>query len=103
MEDIDEVTIHLDYPEQNPNRSETEWRALHKAHWVLKENYDGFAWSYEDMTRIDLEVIVHSLQVDPYYPLVKKKNFALKQNNIVNTEIQKLNEMGFVQEMQYPD
>ncbi len=32
----------------------------------LKKNIDVFAWSLGEMTRIDSEVITHSLQIDPF-------------------------------------
>jgi hypothetical protein len=37
----------------------------------LKRNSDVFAWSHEDMPRIDPSVIVHKLNVDPNYKPVK--------------------------------
>ena len=36
----------------------------------LKENQDVFAWSHEDMPRIDPSVMVHRLNVSPFCPLV---------------------------------
>ena len=33
----------------------------------LKENQDVFAWSHEDMPRIDTTIIQHCLNVDPAY------------------------------------
>lgn len=57
------------------------------------------------MTRIDLEIAVHRLQVDPDYPLVKQKRrkFAPKQNKVVNEEFQKLLDICSVCEVYYPD
>ena len=39
----------------------------------LKKNLDVFAWSHEDMPRIDEQVIEHSLNVDPMKKLVYQK------------------------------
>ena len=37
----------------------------------LKENQDVFAWSYEDMPRIDPLVMVHRLNVSPSFPPIR--------------------------------
>ena len=37
----------------------------------LKENQDVFAWSHEDMPRIDPSVMVHRLNASPSCPLVR--------------------------------
>ncbi|XP_075640239.1 uncharacterized protein LOC142611983 [Castanea sativa] len=39
----------------------------------LKENRDVFAWSHEDMPRIDPSVMVHRLNVSPSFPPVRQK------------------------------
>ncbi|XP_075654811.1 uncharacterized protein LOC142624979 [Castanea sativa] len=39
----------------------------------LKENWDVFAWSHEDMPRIDPSVMVHRLNVSPSFPPVRQK------------------------------
>ena len=46
----------------------------------LRSNRDIFAWTHEDMPRIDLSVIVHRLNVSPSFPPIrqKKRVFALK-------------------------
>ena len=71
----------------------------------LAKQHDCFAWSHADMTSIDLEVVMHRLQIDPGYPPVKQKRrqFAPKRNHIINEEIQKLIDIGSVREVQYPD
>ena len=57
------------------------------------------------MTRIDLEVAIHRLQVDLDYQPVKQKRrkFFTEWNKIINEEIQKLIDIGFVREFQYPE
>ena len=37
----------------------------------LKENQDVFAWSHDDMPRIDPLVIVHRLNVSPFFPPIR--------------------------------
>ena len=37
----------------------------------LKDNQDVFAWSHEDMPRIDPLIIVHKLNVSPSFPSVR--------------------------------
>ena len=48
----------------------------------LKDNRDVFAWSHEDMPRIDPSIMVHRLNVSPSFPLVhqKKQVFASEQD-----------------------
>ena len=44
----------------------------------LRGNMDVFAWSHKDMPRIAPEHAVHSLKIDPAFPLIrqKKRRFA---------------------------
>ena len=39
----------------------------------LKENQDVFAWSHENMPRINPSVIVHRLNVSPSFPPIRQK------------------------------
>lgn len=56
------------------------------------------------MVGIDLDIIVHNLQVDPNHPSVKQKRrkFAPERNKIIN-EVQKLINIGSIKEVKYPD
>ncbi|XP_010676986.1 uncharacterized protein LOC104892696 [Beta vulgaris subsp. vulgaris] len=71
----------------------------------LKANADCFAWSHEDVTGIDPDVITHRLNVDPNHKPVKQKRrkFAPERNQIINDEVQKLIDTGKVREVKYPD
>ena len=71
----------------------------------LRRNQDIFAWSHEDMPRIDLSVIVHRLNVNPDSSPVrqKKRVFAQKRDKAVAEEVRKLLEAGFIREVYYPD
>ena len=55
----------------------------------LKQQHDYFAWFHTDMTSFDPEVMVHHLQVDPSYPLVrqKRRKFTSEHSCIINEEI----------------
>ena len=46
----------------------------------LKNNWDVFTWSHEDMSRINPSIMVHRLNVSPSFPPIHKKKrvFALE-------------------------
>ncbi|KAL0313264.1 UNVERIFIED_CONTAM: hypothetical protein Sradi_5725700 [Sesamum radiatum] len=71
----------------------------------LRENVDMFAWSPSDFRGINPEVIVHRLNVDPMTRLVKqkKRTFGAKRNKIIEEEVKKLLDAGYVSEVQYTD
>ena len=48
----------------------------------LRNNQDVFAWSHEDMPRIDPLVMVHRLNVSPSFPPIRQKKqvFAPKRD-----------------------
>ena len=64
----------------------------------LRDNQDVFAWSHEDMPRIDPSTIVHKLNVSPSFPLIrqKKRVFAQEQDKTIAEEVQKLLEADFI-------
>ena len=102
MEEIDEIPIFPDFPEHKVQIGARLTDTLkEQVVSFLKNNHDCFAWSHEDMTGIDPEVAVHHLQVDPDYRPVKQKRrkFASELNKIINNEIQKLINIGFVREV----
>ena len=37
----------------------------------LRTNQDVFAWSHEDMPRVDPSVMVHKLNVSPFFPPIR--------------------------------
>ena len=71
----------------------------------LKENQDVFAWSHEDISGIDLSVMVHKLNVLPTFPPIcqKKRVFAQERDRAIAEEVGKLQEAGFIREVHYPD
>ena len=58
----------------------------------LRYNSDCFTWSHANMSGIDLEIIMHKLQVDPLHQPVrqKRREFAPERDAIIN-------------EVQYPE
>ena len=106
MEDLDDVCISKEFPDhkvQIGTKLTPEFRAR-LIEFLIKRHH-CFAWSHEDMTGIDSNIIVHKLQVDPDYPPVrqKRRKFAPDRNKVINEEIQKLINVGSVREVDYPD
>ena len=54
---------------------------------------------------IDSTVVAHSLNINPSIkPVIqKKRNFAIEWQKIIASEIEKLLEVGFVQEVRHPE
>ena len=71
----------------------------------LKKSIDVFAWSHEDMPRIDPSVITHRLNVCLSFKPVwqKKRVFTPEKDNAIKDEIQKLIATKFIREVYYPD
>ena len=71
----------------------------------LKKSTDVFAWSHEDMPRIDPRVITHRLNVSSSYKLVcqKRRVFTLEWDNAIKEEVQKLETLEFILKGYYPD
>ena len=71
----------------------------------LKRSTDVFAWSHEDMSRIDPSVITRRLNVSPSYEPVrqKKRMFTPKQDNAIKGEVYKLVSAEFIRKVYHPD
>ena len=71
----------------------------------LKKNIDVFAWNHKDMPGIDPSVITHHLNVCPSFKPVrqKKRVFALKRDNAIKDEVQKLMAAKFIRGVYYLD
>ena len=67
----------------------------------LKDNWDVFAWSHEDMPRIDPTVMVHRLSISPFFPPIhqNKQVFAPEQDQAIAEEVHKLQEAKFIREV----
>ncbi|KAL0406538.1 UNVERIFIED_CONTAM: hypothetical protein Slati_3967700 [Sesamum latifolium] len=57
-----------------------------------------FAWSPSHFQGIDPEIIVHRLNVDPQVKPIKqkKRTFGVERNKIIEEEVNKLLEAGYV-------
>lgn len=67
----------------------------------FKENADGFTWKPLDLQGIDLEVIIHKLNIDPNVKPVKqkKRNFGVERNKVIEANVNKLLEAGYIVEI----
>ena len=71
----------------------------------LREKQDVFAWSHEDMSKIDPSIIVHRLNVSPSFAPIrqKKRVFTQELDKVIVKEVHKLQEAEFIQAVYYPD
>ena len=67
----------------------------------LMQNVDVFAWSPYKVPRVDLEFIVHKLNVDPLYPPKKQKprRSAKEYVEAIRQEVKRLKETGAIKEI----
>ena len=63
-----------------------------------------FAWSHEDMPKINPSIIVHKLNVSSsFIPIWQKKwVFAQERDKAIANEVRKLQEADFIQEVTTP-
>ncbi|XP_070011134.1 uncharacterized protein [Nicotiana sylvestris] len=71
---------------------------------ILKEFWDVFAWSYKEMPGLDPKVAVHHLAVKNGARSVKQtqRRFRSDLVPLIETEVNKLIEAGFIHEVKYP-
>ena len=64
----------------------------------LRDHCDVFAWSHENMPGIDPKVIVHHLNIDRSFYLVKQKwrTFNSERYMAINTKVDKLLKANFI-------
>ncbi|KAM1093438.1 hypothetical protein ACFX2B_008443 [Malus domestica] len=77
--------------------------------YILKDypdcmNTEVFAWSYEDMPCISLDIICHRLSIDPKTKPVrqKRRSYDAERYKAMKAEVEKLKGIGFVREVNYP-
>ncbi|KAM1481796.1 hypothetical protein ACFXTO_034178 [Malus domestica] len=70
----------------------------------LQENTEVFAWSYEDMPGISLDIICHRLSIDPKTKPVrqKRRSYDAERYEAMKAEVEKLKGIGFVRKVNYP-
>jgi len=71
---------------------------------LLKEYKDVFAWSYKEMPGLDPKVAVHHLAVKSGARPIKQaqRRFRPELVPVIETEVNKLIEAGFIREVKYP-
>ena len=71
---------------------------------LLKRYVDVFAWTYDEMLGLDLELVVHSLNVDPRIKLVIQlaRVFHIEVKAQITQEVKKLLAAGFIKPIQHP-
>ena len=57
------------------------------------------------MSRIDIGIMVHHLNINPKFKPVKQKYkaFNVERYMVINAKVDKLLKAGFIRESQYPD
>lgn len=106
LEDLEEVMLNPDHPKRLVKiglRMDTY--IISELIIFLKQHQHTFAWAINDMIGISPKVIIHKLEVNPDYPLVKpnRKKFAPELNKIINEEVKKLKRNSFIREVHYLD
>ena len=106
VEQLEEVLLDDSDHERTTKIGTLASPAIHqKLAAFLRSNRDVFAWTHEDMPRIDPSVIVHRLNVSPSFPPIrqKKRVFAPERDQAIAERVRKLQEESFIREMYYPD
>ena len=72
---------------------------------LFTEHKDVFAWSHEDMPRIDPSIIAHRLNIDPVHKTViqKRRRFNPECYTVTSEEVKKLLAAKFIREVHYPE
>ena len=72
---------------------------------ALRQNHDVFAWAHSDMKGIDPSITSHRLNVLPTARPIRQRvrRFYSDKQKIIRNEIDKLLEVGFIREVDYPD
>lgn len=70
----------------------------------LMQYRDCFACSYQEMPGLDPKVATHKLAIDPQYRPIKQqpRRFRPELQNDIVAEVDKLINVGFIKEIQYP-
>ena len=72
---------------------------------LLKEFKEVFAWSYEDMPRIDTDIVQNCIPTDPAMKLVKQKLRRMKPEWTlkIKEKVEKQYNVGFLRVVNYPE
>jgi hypothetical protein len=71
---------------------------------ILDKNSDFFAWQTSNLTGVSRDIIEHKLQIKPSAKPKKQKLHKMSDEKVVavKAEVQKLLDVGFICEVQYP-
>ena len=71
---------------------------------MLHEYVEIFAWSYEDMSGLDTDIVVHRLSTKEDCPLVKQKvrRMCLEMSEKIKAGVMKQFNAGFLAVTSYP-
>ena len=106
IKELEEVTLDVLKPERTTRIGTLSSQMVRQALTTfLKENQDVFAWSHENISRIDPSIIVHRLNVSPSsHPIRQRiRVFAQERDKAIAEEVQKLLDADFIREVYYPD
>ena len=72
---------------------------------VLQQNRDVFAWAHSDMSWISPSIAFHQLNILSTSKPVRQKirRFHPDRQKVIQEEIEKLLEVGFIREVEYPE
>ena len=99
VEDLEEISLDKSRPERTTRMGMLASPLIRQDLVAfLRINQDVFAWSHEDMPRIDPSVIVHKLNVNPASSPIrqKKRVFAQERDKAIVEEVRKLLEASFI-------
>lgn len=71
----------------------------------LRKNADVFAFLSVDLTGVDPDVALHSLNIDPTVRPIKQKlrQFGPEKDKVIREEVAKLIEAKHIREIQFPE
>ena len=105
-EKLEEIDLGMDPQKPRPISISSKLSEKEKAKLILllKEFRDVFAWDYSEMPRLDLRLVVHTLNVDPEArPLAQlARVFHTEVEEQIVKEVQRLQVTGFIKPIQHP-
>ena len=86
VDGLEEILLDNSRPDQITRIDTVASPLVHRALMTfLKKNQNVFAWSHEDMPKIDPSVMVYRLNVSPTFPSIcqKKRVFAQERDQAI--------------------
>ena len=104
-EELEEVDLGSSSQESRPIKISASLTRKEKSKLVLllKGFKDVFAWDYSEMPRLDLELVAHTLNVDPEAKPIAQPTriFHTEIEGQIVKEVQKLLAVGFIKPIQH--